>query len=247
MAKLLILGGTAEARALADHLAGQSNLDIITSLAGRTRSPRLPAGAVRTGGFGGADGLADFLRDASIDLLIDATHPYAATISHNAAEAGNRADIPRLMLLRPEWVREAGDHWIDVGDAAEAAERLNEIPGPVFLAIGRQDLAPFAELGGRSFVVRMVEPNEAPLPIAGATIIAGRGPFKRDEELALMREHKIRVVVSKNSGGASAYAKIVAAREVSIPVIMLSRPSLPGGPTVGSVDDAVAWVNRRIQ
>lgn len=247
MAKLLILGGTAEARALADRLAGESSLDVITSLAGRTRSPRLPAGTVRTGGFGGADGLADFLREARIDLLIDATHPYAARISHNAAEAGNRADIPRLMLLRPEWAREAGDHWIDVGDAAEAAERLNEIPGPVFLAIGRQDLAPFAELGGRSFVVRMVEAIEAPLPIAGATIFAGRGPFKREEELTLIREHKIRVVVSKNSGGTSAYAKIVAARELSIPVIMLRRPGLPDGPTVASVDDAVAWVDRQIQ
>ena len=243
MVRLLILGGTADARELANQLACRPDIEVITSLAGRTRAPRVPAGEVRTGGFGGVDGLAGYLIEARIDLVVDATHPFAAVISGNAAEACARTDTPRMMLLRPEWAPGPEDRWIDVGNAAEAAERLIDIPGPVFLAIGRQALEPFAALENRRFVLRMVEPPEAPLRLPEATMLTGRGPFDLDNEKALMCEYNIGVVVSKNSGGDSAYAKIAAARAASIPVIMIRRSKLPDGPQVGTIEKAIAWVD----
>ncbi len=243
MHRVLILGGTADARALANRLADRSDIEIVTSLAGRTRAPRFPAGEVRTGGFGGADGLAGYLAQARIDQVIDATHPFAAIISRNAAEACARTDTPRLMLLRPQWIDQPEDRWIDATDAAEAADKLADIPGTVFLAIGRQELEPFAALGHRQFVLRMVELPDAPLPLSNTVILAGRGPFDHDDEKALFRAHDIAVVVSKNSGGSSAYAKIEAARDASIPVIMIRRPILPNGPQVETIEEASAWLD----
>lgn len=247
MPRLLILGGTADARALADALDQRSGIEVITSLAGRTREPRLPAGQVRTGGFGGADGLAHYLTEAQIDLMIDATHPFAAVISRNAAEAGAQMGIPRLMLLRPAWTPQSGDRWIMVDSADNAADRLADLPGTIFLAIGRQELEPFAQLNDRRFVLRMVEPPSGPLPIADAHVVAGRGPFDLGEEMALFRDHDIGVVVSKNSGGASAYAKIDAARAAAIPVIMIKRPELPYGPRVETIEEAIIWVENNKQ
>jgi precorrin-6A/cobalt-precorrin-6A reductase len=223
-------------------LADRRQVDVVTSLAGRTRSPRLPAGEVRTGGFGGVDGLVRYLAEARIDLVIDATHPFAAVISRNAVEACARTDMPRRMLLRPEWAPEPEDRWIDAADAAEAAKRLAGIPGSVFLAIGRQELEPFAGLTDRRFLLRMVEPPEAPLPLSQASIVTGRGPFDLEAEKAMFDAHDIAVVVSKNSGGVSAYAKIQAARAAHIPVIMIRRPALPDGPHVETISDALAWI-----
>jgi len=240
------LGGTADARALADRLAVRAEIEVISSLAGRTRAPRLPAGDVRTGGFGGVDGLVQYLTEAHIDLVIDATHPFAAIISCNAAEACARTETPRLMLLRPEWVAEPQDHWLNVADATEAADRLTDIPGTVFLAIGRQELQPFAALKHRQFVLRMVELPEEPLPLPDAVILAGRGPFDDADEKVLFREHNIAVVVSKNSGGDSAYAKIKAARAASIPVVMIHRPDSPTGPQVVTIEEASDWVDEKI-
>ncbi len=245
MLRLLILGGTADARALADALVQRSGIEVITSLAGRTRAPRLPAGLVRTGGFGGVTGLTNYLTEARIDLLIDATHPFAAVISRNAAEAGTQAGVPRLMLLRPEWTAQGGDRWTMVADVNEAADRLAGFPGTVFLAIGRQELEPFARLGDRRFILRMVEPPTGALPITDAHVVAGRGPFDLDQEMALFHDHDIGIVVSKNSGGASAYAKIEAARSAAIPVIMIKRPDLPDGCRVKTVEDAMSWVEDR--
>jgi len=189
------------------------------------------------------DGLARYLTESRIDLVIDATHPFAAIISRNAAEACGSIKIPRLMLLRPEWAAQPEDRWIDVGDTAEAADRLTDIPGLVFLAIGRQELQPFAALEHRQFVLRMVEPPEAEVPLSDAVILVARGPFGYEDEKTLFSEYKIAVVVSKNSGGDSAYAKIKVARTLSLPVIMIHRPDSPDGPQVETIEEASAWID----
>jgi precorrin-6A/cobalt-precorrin-6A reductase len=238
--KLLILGGTGEAAALAERLAGDPRLTVITSLAGRTREPAKIAGAIRVGGFGGAEGLATYLEAESIDLLTDATHPFAARMAANAARACAETSVPRLKLLRPAWRAVAGDTWIAVADVAAAARAVGEIGRRVFLTVGRQELAAFAGLDGVWFLARSIEPPLCPL--ANCTTIQARGPFSEADEIALLEEHSIDLLVSKNSGGAATYAKIAAARSLGLPVVMIARPPVPPGDTVDSVDEAVAWV-----
>jgi precorrin-6A/cobalt-precorrin-6A reductase len=242
--RVLIIGGTAEARALAEACAARPDLAVITSLAGRTRAPEDLPGEVRIGGFGGADGLARFLRARAIDRLIDASHPFAQQIGRHAAVACQAAGIPRLRLLRPPWRREPGDRWIEVADPTEAARRLPELGRRAFLSIGHKDLAAFAGLADVWFLIRTIEPPEPP-PLERALCLQGRGPFPLDAELALLRAHEIDVLVTKASGGAATYAKLAAARALGLPVLMLRRPPPPPGPLVPTVAAALDWLDRR--
>ena len=243
--RLLILGGTGEAAALARRLADDPRLDVTTSLAGRTRDPAALTGAVRVGGFGGPEGLADYLRQAAIDLLIDASHPYAAAISRHAADACSATGVPRLQLVRPAWQPQAGDDWREVPDMAAAAATVPGLGHRVFLTVGRQELAAFAGLAETWFLVRSIEPPAAcPLPAYEA--ILGRGPFDTDEEAALLRDRAIDLLVSKNSGGEATYPKIAAARRLGLPVVMVARPDAPAGRRVANVDDAAIWVEERL-
>jgi precorrin-6A/cobalt-precorrin-6A reductase len=241
-ATLLILGGTAEAVELARACATRPGLEVISSLAGRTRTPGLPPGEVRIGGFGGAGGLARFLIERGIDRVIDATHPFATQIGAHAEQACRAARVPRLRLLRLPWTREPGDHWIEVGELAEAARRLPGLGRRVFLTVGHQDLGAFAGLD-LWFLVRTIEPPGM-LPLPHGQWLAGRGPFAVENERALLRAHAIDVVVTKASGGAATYAKLAAARQLGLPVVMVRRPPPPPGPLVDSVEAALAWLER---
>ncbi len=248
--RVLILGGTGEAAVLARALAEEPRVAATTSLAGRTRAPGELPGAVRRGGFGGARALADYLESHGIDLLVDATHPFATRISRNAAQACAAAGVPRLVLTRPPWTAREGDRWTPVPDAEAAAAALSGL-GPglgarTFLTIGRQELAAFAGLDAVWFLVRLVEPPEDPIPLEEYHLVLGRGPFSLERETALLREHGIEVVVSKNSGGPGTYAKIEAARALGLPVVMIERPSLPAGETVETVAAALAWIEPRL-
>ena len=241
-ATLLILGGTAEAVELAKACATRPGLEVISSLAGRTRTPGLPPGEVRIGGFGGAGGLARFLSARGIDRVIDATHPFAVQIGAHAEQACREAAVPRLRLLRPPWTCERGDHWIEVGDLAEAARRLPDLGRRVFLTVGHRDLAAFACLD-LWFLVRTIEPPGV-LPLRHGEWLAGHGPFAFEDELALLRTHGIDVLVSKASGGAATYAKLAAARQLGLPVVMVRRPPPPPGPLAHSIEAALAWLER---
>jgi precorrin-6A/cobalt-precorrin-6A reductase len=244
--KVLILGGTAEAAALARELAEDPRLAVTTSLAGRTRAPAELPGEVRRGGFGGAAALAEYLKTRAVDILVDATHPFAARISRNAAEACTAAGVPRLVLTRAPWTARDGDRWIRVPDARAAAAALPGLGRRAFLTIGRQELAAFAALGGLWFLVRLVEPSEHPVPLEDFHLVLGRGPFSLAQEKALLREHGIEVLVSKDSGGTGTYAKIAAARALGLPVVMIGRPALPEGEAVETVAAARAWIEDRL-
>lgn len=249
--RVLVLAGTAEAAELAGVLAarpGPDALSLAASFAGRTRQQAvLPDSvAVRVGGFGGVDGLVDHLRADGVDLLVDATHPFAARMPHHAAAAAGRVGVPRLRLLRPGWAEQDGDRWHRVPDlAAAAAELAARDARRVLLTTGRLELAPFAGLADRGVhvVTRSIEPPD-PMPLVDATVVLARGPFSVDEERALLREHRIDTVVTKDSGGDATIAKLVAARELGVPVVLVDRPAPPGGDLVGTVAAAVAWVDR---
>jgi precorrin-6A/cobalt-precorrin-6A reductase len=243
MGRILILGGTAEARQLARELAGRADLDVMLSLAGRTASPAPQPVPVRLGGFGGAEGLARYLVTARIEALVDATHPYATMISANAVCAARQTGTPMLALRRPPWIATAGDHWIEVPDVLAAVRPLGEEPRRVFLALGRKELAPFLAAPQHHYLVRSVEPVDPPLAVPHASYVTSRGPFSEADDRALLVTHAIDVVVAKNSGGAATYGKIAAARALGVPVVLLRRPSLPEVPAVGTVEDAVAWLD----
>lgn len=237
--RVLLLGGTAEARRLAGLLVAAGHA-VTSSLAGRTREPLRPAGAVRVGGFGGVDGLVTYLRDERIEALVDATHPFAATMTANAAAACAATHVPRLVLRRPGWAAAPGDAWhrvASLGDAAALLARRRH--RRVFLTTGRQGIAAFAGLDACWFLARSVEPPGATVP-SRLEVLLDRGPFTLDGERRLMREHRIDVLVTKDSGGAD--AKLVAARELAVAVVMVDRPALPPGPVVPTPDDAAAWV-----
>jgi precorrin-6A/cobalt-precorrin-6A reductase len=241
--RILILGGTMEARQLAERLAKRADLAVTLSLAGRTTAPVSQPVPVRVGGFGGAKGLADYLLDQKIDVLIDATHPYAATISGNAAAAAPWARVALLALRRPGWTPIVGDRWIEVGDVTGAVQALGNMPRRVFLALGRKEIEPFARAPQHSYLVRSVEAIMPPLIVPHAVYITDRGPFAETSERALLEQHRIEVIIAKNSGGPATYGKIAAARALSLPVIMLRRPLLPDVEAVATVDDAVAWLD----
>ncbi|WP_128378267.1 cobalt-precorrin-6A reductase [Streptomyces cavernae] len=242
---LLILGGTAEARRLAEALAaGLPGLQVTNSLAGRVAAPRPVPGEVRIGGFGGAAGLARWLAEHGVTAVVDATHPFAATISANAARATAAAGVPLLALRRPGWTPGPGDDWHEAGSMAEAAELLPGLGRRVFLTTGRLDLAAFAALRDLWFLVRSVEPPEPPHPARMRTVL-DRGPFTLDAERALLRENRIDVLVTKDSGGSATAPKLTAARETGLPVVVVRRPALPAGvEAAAGPGEAVAWVRR---
>lgn len=235
---ILILGGTGEARRLAEKLVASGDTKVTLSLAGRTAAPLAQAGEVRIGGFGGADGLADWLRAQAVDILVDATHPFAARISANAVTASGIAGVPLVALRRPAWQRQPRDRWIDTGSVPEAARLLGQEPRTVFLAIGRQELAPFKAFLLHRYVVRSVDPVEDGDALRGATYILDRGPFTEAAERQLLLAHGVQIVVAKNSGGDATYGKIAAARELGVPVVMVGRPPAGGGEAFASVEQA---------
>jgi precorrin-6A/cobalt-precorrin-6A reductase len=240
---VLVLGGTAEARALAARLADVPGLRVISSLAGRVTHPALPAGEVRVGGFGGAEGLAAWVRDQGVGAVVDATHPFAETISAHAVDACAQAGVPLLRLARPGWVARDGDDWHEAGSLDEAAALLPALGTRVFLTTGRQGLAAFAGLDELWFLIRCVDPPAGPMP-ARREVLLARGPYDRAAEHALMRRFGVDVLVTKNSGGPLTSGKLDAARDLGLPVIMVSRPapaSAPAG-SVPAVDDAFRWV-----
>lgn len=241
---LLILGGTTEARRLAELLADAPapGLRVTTSLAGRVAAPRLPPGEVRVGGFGGADGLAAWLREHAVDLLIDATHPFAGTISFNAARAAATAHVPLLALRRPGWTPAEGDTWHEAASLRDAARLLPRLGRRVFLTTGRMGLAAFADLDDLWFLVRSVDPPAAPHPARMETLL-DRGPFTLDGEREVLRRHRIDVVVTKDSGGAATAPKLTAAREAGLPVVVVRRPAAPAGvPVVPGPEEALRAV-----
>jgi precorrin-6A/cobalt-precorrin-6A reductase len=241
--RVLILGGTTEASALARLTADQDWICPTLSFAGRTLAPVLPPIPHRIGGFGGAAGLAEYLRAEATDLLIDATHPFANRISNNAAEAANTFGLPRLVLQRGPWQPVAGDTWRTVASVVEAAKAIGAQPVRVFLTIGRQDLMPFRDLAPQhDYLIRSVDtPDPALLP-PNAEILTGRGPFDAEAERALMQSRGIDVLVTKNSGGAD--GKLTAARTLSLPVIMVARQPSPPGETVQTATQALTWIAR---
>jgi precorrin-6A/cobalt-precorrin-6A reductase len=245
--RLLILGGTTEAAALARALAGSEAWQATTSLAGRTRVPAALPGEVRSGGFGGIDGLATYLQAERIDRVIDATHPFAATMSAHAVAACARLGLPLLRIERPAWVPVAGDRWIDVATADEAADWLaSALPAgaAVLLTLGRQDVAPFRRCTGLRFVLRSIEaPAPDDLP-AECLLLSERGPFTLEGERTVIARHGIRAVVAKNAGGDATAAKLTAAREAAIPVVMIRRPALPAASAVADIAGALDWLSR---
>jgi precorrin-6A/cobalt-precorrin-6A reductase len=256
--RLLLLGGTGEAAALARLLDARwgARLDVRNALAGRTENPgRLP-GIVRIGGFGGADGLRRYLVEEAIDLVIDATHPFADQIARHAQIATEAAAVPRLKLLRPPWRRDPLDRWIEVEDVAGAAAVLPRLPGArgsacragrrVFLSLGSQDIAAFAGLDG-FFLLRTIDALRQPPPFADCVALTGRGPFSIAGEEALLRAHRIAILVSRASGGADTEAKTIAARRLGLPVVMIRRPVPQPGARVESVEEAAEWVAMHLQ
>lgn len=240
---ILILGGTSEARVLAGRLGAHEGYAVTLSLAGRTANPVAQPVPVRVGGFGGAEGLARYLEAEKISLLIDATHPFAAQISRNAAQAATRAEVPLIALRRSAWQQAAGDRWTLVGSVAEAVDALGEKPRRVMVALGRQELAPFEAAPQHSYLIRSVDPVEPPLHVPDVRYILARGPFEEAAEIELLEANRIDAIVSKNSGGAAAYGKIAAARALGLEVVMIARPALPDVPSAGSVDETVILVD----
>ncbi|SDF16547.1 precorrin-6A reductase [Blastococcus aurantiacus] len=237
--RVLVLGGTGEARRLATALVADG-VDVLSSLAGRVADPVLPPGEVRIGGFGGIEGLTAWLAENPVDAVVDATHPFATTMTASAAAAADLAGVPLLRLQRPGWTAQPGDDWRWV-DSLEGAAAAVAGFDRVFLTTGRQGLAAFAGLTAHC-LVRSVDPPEPPLP-ARTTVVLERGPFSLDDELALLREHAVEVVVTKDSGGSMTAAKLTAARELGLPVVLVRRPPLPEGvPVVATVDEALTWV-----
>lgn len=220
---ILILGGTKEAAALAAELVrDHPDWRVVTSLAGRTREPKPVAGEVRIGGFGGAEGLADYLRAQQVTRLIDATHPFAATISENAKRAARQAGVRLETRMRPPWRRQPGDRWIEVASLEEARDTI-PAGARVLLALGRQHIAPFADRADVHFVVRMVDPPETPLVLTDHDLVIGLPGATAEAEAALLTTHRVTHIVCRNSGGTGAYAKIEAARALGLPVIMVNR------------------------
>jgi precorrin-6A/cobalt-precorrin-6A reductase len=239
---VLVLGGTTEGYELGRTLNDMPGVRAVSSLAGRTAAPRLPVGEVRIGGFGGAPGLAAYLRENDIGAIIDATHPFAATMGQNAASGCEQAGVPLLRLERPAWRAGAGDKWIEVEDWDEAARVVGRDAGRVLLAVGRQELDAFAALDHVWFLLRSVDmPNPLP-PFRQAEVLLARGPFDLTGERELLTARRIDTIVCKNSGGSGADAKLVAARELGIRVVMRRRPQRPDVTTVHSTIDAVAWL-----
>ncbi len=239
--RALLLGGTGDANALAQALV-RARIDAVYSYAGRTQIPLPHVLPTRIGGFGGVAGLADHIRHNRITHVIDATHPFAAEMSRHAVEACAATDTPLMALERAPWVRSTGDNWTEVADIDAAVGALPDAPARVFLAIGRQHIAPFAAKPQHAYTQRFVDATEHASPLPNAEVIVSRGPFTPEGDRELMTSRKIDILVARNSGGNGARAKIDAARELGLPVIMIARPVLPERPRVESVEEVIAWL-----
>ncbi|AWN37888.1 cobalt-precorrin-6A reductase [Methylobacterium radiodurans] len=240
--RILILGGTTEASALARSLADRRDLACTLSLAGRTADPKPLPLPTRIGGFGGAEGLAAYLRDERVERLIDATHPFAARISRNAAWAAGSTGVTLLAVRRPAWIREPGDDWREVASVAEAADAIGTTPRTVFVTVGRNEAAAFARAPQHAYLVRTIEPLDGALPVPRLTEIQTRGPFDAVAEADFMRGQGVEVLVSKNAGGPATYGKIEAARALGLPVVMVRRPEKPAVACVEDVEGALRWL-----
>lgn len=240
--RALILGGTGEARRFAARLAGDPRFDAIISLAGRTAEPLEQSLPVRSGGFGGVEGLMRYLEEERIDKVVDATHPFAARISGNAQKACAALNIPLIALSRAPWTRAEGDRWIDASDNAGAVAALGGAPQRVFLTTGRLGLADFLQAPQHFYLIRTIdEPPLADLPPLHELIL-DRGPFTVESELSLMRDAQIDALVSKNSGGDATYAKIAAARALNMDVVMIAPPRREAVETVHDIEQALAFL-----
>ncbi|OJX79604.1 cobalt-precorrin-6A reductase [Magnetospirillum sp. 64-120] len=238
---VLILGGTSEAYDLASALVDRPQMRVISSLAGRTGNPRRPAGEVRIGGFGGSQGLTTYLRDNHIDAVVDCTHPFASRMGWNAARGCTAAGVPLLRLERPAWIRQEGDLWDEWDDWSQAVALVSARSRRVLMAVGRHEIEPFASLDHVWFLIRSVEPPDPMPPFAKAEILLARGPFTPESERALLTAHHIDTIVCKNSGGPTD-AKLLAARDLGVRVVIKNRPPRPETPKAASVAEALCWL-----
>ncbi|WP_456269276.1 cobalt-precorrin-6A reductase [Kushneria sp. AK178] len=246
--RLLLLGGTLEARRIAARLATLPDISVTLSLAGRTRTPLDNGVTTRSGGFGGVDGLVHWLRAHHIDAIILATHPFAAQMAHNAHEAARRTGLPILRIARPGWQRQAEDRWLECDTTDQAVTLLGDTPRRVLLTFGRDQAARFEADPRHHYVIRSIDPIEVPLALPHVDNLIARGPFTLAQERELLRSRGIDVLVTKHSGGAATFPKLVAARELGVTVIMIRRPAMPDIPVVEDLDDAgmahlVDWVS----
>lgn len=237
----MILGGTTEATALA-NLAAEEALRGTVSFAGRVERPRRQPLPQRVGGFGGVEGLTAYIREHGITHLVDATHPFAAQMSRNAVHAAAETGIPMLALTRPAWQPQAQDNWTHVPDIPAAVRALDGPGRRVMLAVGRMHLDDFAPNPQHIYLLRLVDPPKTPPPFPEYNVIVDRGPFSAEGDRALMEEHGIELIVSKNAGGTGASAKLEAARALSLPVLMIDRPALPDRREVATPQEVLDWV-----
>lgn len=246
--RVLILGGTGEATELARrlHETQSGRAEVILSLAGLVDPAKPHPCAIRTGGFGGIEGLERYLKAEAIDLVIDATHPFAEAISTHAYCACQRTEVPRLMLVRPPWTPQAGDRWLQADSLERTAEVLPQFARRVLLVVGRRGVEAFKDVEGIHFVVRLIEPPDEDLPLADYTVVTGRPPHPYDEERALMEDHAIDTMVVKQSGGGPGRAKLTAARDLKVKVVLVDRPPLEPGLEVASVEEAMAWIEEQV-
>lgn len=240
--RVLLLGGTTEASLIGRELAA-AGIAAVFSYAGRTATPVEQPLPTRVGGFGGVDGLAEYLRHEEITHVIDATHPFAGQMSRNAVDACAKAKTPLIAYLREPWVEGPGDKWQRVATLADAAAALPDHPARIFLAIGRQHLAPFAAQPRHFYLLRLVDAPVA-MPLPEAEIVQARGPFTIEGDLALLRDHRITHIVARNAGGEGAKAKLDAARMLGLPVIMIDRPDLPARRTAQNVGEIMRWLTQ---
>ena len=240
--RVLILGGTSEASALGRMLTSAPELAPTFCLAGVTQAPVLPEVKVRIGGFGGVDGLRAYLRHNAIRAVVDATHPFAARMSHNAAMACEMQNVPLLRIERPEWKPEPGDQWVTVSDIKTAAHAIGRKPRNVFLTTGRKDLEPFREVTHHHYILRSIDRPDPTLLPQHVTLVLARPPFEVEDEIALIQHHAIDIVVTKNAGADATRAKLFAARALGLPVIMIQRPLLPPSLHAETAREALDWL-----
>ena len=240
MKRVLILGGTGDAIKIAVKTSALIDFETIYSLAGRTNRPNIPPCEIRTGGFGGVNGLINYLQKAKIDIVIDATHPFADKIAANAAESCDRIGIPRIKFCRPAW-KKNGISWISSSDYVDTVKKLKSMGERIFLSIGTNKLETFSILSNKWFLVRTIDKPILPIPLRNYRILIDRGPFKEIQEHALLTKFSIDVLVSKNSGGVPA-AKLHAAYKLGIPIIMIEEPSPPAGKVANTIDKTLEWL-----
>jgi precorrin-6A/cobalt-precorrin-6A reductase len=245
MMRVLILGGSSEASRLAARLAEEPAFAPILSLAGRTQNPTPPPIPYRIGGFGGVDGLAGYLKEAGVDCLVDATHPFAERMSFNAEAAAATTGTPLVVFTRPPWTPQPGDHWRECADAASAAQALGAAPRRVFLTVGRLQLRAFEAAPQHDYLIRTIDlPDPAP-NLPHHCVILARGPFTIDAEVKLMRDERIDALVTKNSGGEATRAKLDAARALGLEVVLIGRPQSPDAPTFHTLEAVMDFLRAR--